>query len=279
MLNQKVCVIGDNCVDIYPKSGKSYVGGNGINSAIALKRNGMDAGYVGVIGNDEEGELVIAALEKEDIDCSRVAKLNKKTAWTKIELNKGNRVFVDESLGVQYKFDLFEEDYVYLRNFSWAHHTIFSNRPTAVFGGIESYYEKVENQIQKLHRNQVRVSVDFSEQFDRKLLTSLKNRVDLGFFSRPELSRSELKEEFEKLYGYGFSVVVITMGARGSASFAGRGIITQPAIPTKVVDSLGVGDAFIGAFLSQWVREKTIKVTLEFAANYAANTCLINGAF
>jgi len=279
MLNQKVCVIGDNCVDIYPKSGKSYVGGNGINSAIALKRNGIDVGYVGVVGNDEEGELVIAALEKEDIGCSRVVKLKKKTAWTKIELNKGDRVFVDESLGVQHKFDLFEEDYDYLRNFAWAHHTIFSNWPTAVSDGIESYYEKIKNQIQKLYINQVRLSVDFSEQFDRKLLTSLKNRVDLGFFSRPKLSRSELKEEFEKLYGYGFSVVVITMGARGSAAFYGRDIIYQPAIPTKMIDTLGVGDAFIGAFLSQWVRGETIKVTLEFAAGYAASTCLINGAF
>ena len=279
MLNQKVCVIGDNCVDIYPKSGKSYVGGNGINSAIALKRNGIDAGYVGVVGNDEEGELVIAALEKEDIGCSRVVKLKKKTAWTKIELNKGDRVFVDESLGVQHKFDLFEEDYDYLRNFAWAHHTIFSNWPTAVSDGIESYYEKIKNQIQKLYINQVRLSVDFSEQFDRKLLTSLKNRVDLGFFSRPKLSRSELKEEFEKLYGYGFSVVVITMGARGSAAFYGRDIIYQPAIPTKMIDTLGVGDAFIGAFLLQWVRGETIKVTLEFAAGYAASTCLINGAF
>jgi len=278
-MNQKVCVIGDNSIDIYPKSGKKYVGGNGINSAIALKRNGIDTGYVGVIGNDEEGKLVIAALEKEDIDCSRVSKLNKKTAWTKIELNKGDRVFVDESLGVQHKFDLFEEDYVYLRNFALVHHTIFSNWPTAVSDGIESYYEKVENQVQRLHRNRVRVSIDFSEQFDGKLLTSLKNLVDLGFFSRPELSRSELKEEFKKLYGYGFSVVVITMGARGSAAFFGRDIITQPAIPTKVVDALGVGDAFIGAFLSQWVRKKTIKVALKFAANYAANTCLINGAF
>ena len=279
MLNQKVCVIGDNCVDIYPKLGKSYVGGNGINSAIALKRNGIDVGYVGVVGNDEEGELVIAALEKEDIGCSRVVKLKKKTAWTKIELNKGDRVFVDESLGVQHKFDLFEEDYDYLRNFAWAHHTIFSNWPTAVSDGIESYYEKSKNQIQKLYINQVRLSLDFSEQFDRKLLTSLKNRVDLGFFSRPKLSRSELKEEFEKLYGYGFSVVVITMGARGSAAFYGRDIIYQPAIPTKMIDTLGVGDAFIGAFLSQWVRGETIKVTLEFAAGYAASTCLINGAF
>ena len=278
-MNQKVCVIGDNSIDIYPKSGKKYVGGNGINSAIALKRNGIDTGYVGVIGNDEEGKLVIAALEKEDIDCSRVSKLNKKTAWTKIELNKGDRVFVDESLGVQHKFDLFEEDYVYLRNFALVHHTIFSNWPTAVSDGIESYYEKVENQVQRLHRNRVRVSIDFSEQFDGKLLTSLKNLVDLGFFSRPELSRSELKEEFKKLYGFGFSVVVITMGARGSAAFFGRDIITQPAIPTKVVDALGVADPFIGAFLSQWVRKKTIKVALKFAANYAANTCLINGAF
>ena len=276
---KKVCVIGDNCVDIYHKSGKSSVGGNGINSAIALKRNGIDAGYVGIIGNDEEGELILTTLKKEDIDCSRVAKLNKKTAWTKIELNKSNRVFVDESLGVQNKFDLFEEDYVYLRNFDWTHHTIFSNWPTAVSGGIELYYEKIENQIKRLHRNQIRVSVDFSEQFDKKLLTSLKNCVDLGFFSRPELSHSELKEEFEKLYVYGLSVIVITMGAGGSASFAGREIITQPAIPTKVVDTLGAGDAFIGAFLSQWVRDKTITASLEFAANYAANTCLINSAF
>mgnify|MGYP003310164382 FL=1 len=52
MINQKVCVIGDNCIDIYPESGKTYVGGNGINSAIALKRNGIDTGYVGVIGKD-----------------------------------------------------------------------------------------------------------------------------------------------------------------------------------------------------------------------------------
>ena len=279
MLNQKVCVIGDNCVDIYHKLGTSYVGGNGINSAIALKRNGIDVGYVGVIGNDKEGELVIAALEKEDIDCSRVAKLNKKTAWTKIELEKGDRIFVDESLGAQNKFDLFEDDYVYLRNFDWVHHTIFSNWPTATSDGIESYYEKTENQIQRLYRNQVRVSVDFSEQFDKKLLSSLKNNVELGFFSRPELSRSELKEEFVKLYEYGFSVIVITMGARGSAAFSGRDLIYQSAIPIKVVDTLGVGDAFIGAFLSQWVRGKTLKVALEFAAGYAASTCLINGAF
>ena len=133
MINQKVCVIGDNCIDIYPESGKTYVGGNGINSAIALKRNGIDTGYVGIIGNDVEGKLIIAALEKENIDCSRVTKLNKKTAWTKIQFYKGDRVFVDESLGVQLKFDLFEEDYEYLSNFAFVHHTIFSNwpKPTA----------------------------------------------------------------------------------------------------------------------------------------------------
>ncbi len=279
MINQKVCVIGDNCIDIYPESGNKYVGGNGINSAIALKRNGIDTGYVGVIGNDVEGELVIAALEKENIDCSRVSKLNKKTAWTKIELYKGDRVFVNESLGVQLNFDLIEEDYDYLSNFAFVHHTIFSNWPTAVSDGIESYYEKIEKQIQRLHSNRVRVSVDFSEQFDEKLLASLKNFVDLGFFSRPELSPTELKDEFKKLYGYGFSVIVITMGAKGSAAFFGSDIITQHAIPTKVIDTLGVGDAFIGAFLSQWARKKKIKLALNFAANYAANTCLINGAF
>ena len=112
MVNQKVCVIGDNCVGIYPDSGNSYVEGNGINSAIALKRNGIDTGYIGVIGNDEESKLIITDLEKEEVDYLRVFKQKKPNSLDKNRIKKSDRIFIDESLGVQHFLNLFEEDYV-----------------------------------------------------------------------------------------------------------------------------------------------------------------------
>ena len=50
MLNQKVCVIGDNCVDIYPKSGESYVGEMELT---ALSRSNETALMLGMLGSLE----------------------------------------------------------------------------------------------------------------------------------------------------------------------------------------------------------------------------------
>ena len=50
MLNQKVCVIGDNSVDIYPKSGKSNVGEMELT---ALSRSNETALMLGMLGSLE----------------------------------------------------------------------------------------------------------------------------------------------------------------------------------------------------------------------------------
>jgi len=148
----KVCIIGDNCVDVYPETGKSYVGGNGINNAVAVKRNGIDTSYVGVIGNDKEGELVISTLKKENIDNCRVTTLKGLTAWTEVKNVNGDRVFVNESIGIQSNFDLNDADYQFAVSHDWVHHTVFSNWPTAFNGAIENYYQKMEEQIKKLKK-------------------------------------------------------------------------------------------------------------------------------
>ena len=68
----KICIVGDNCVDLYPVQTKKFVGGNGVNTAVAVQRNGIHCGYLGIVGNDEDGKLIIETLQKEKIDCQRL---------------------------------------------------------------------------------------------------------------------------------------------------------------------------------------------------------------
>ena len=112
----KICIVGDNCVDLYPVQTKKFVGGNGVNTAVAVQRNGIHCGYLGIVG-----------LQKEKIDCQRLRQSEGKTAWTIVYLEDGERIFIEDSLEVQMDFELEEKDDQYLKQYDWVHHTIFSN--------------------------------------------------------------------------------------------------------------------------------------------------------
>jgi ribokinase len=54
----------------------------------------------------------------------------------------------------------------------------------------------------------------------------------------------------ETFLGWGVPVVALRMGARGSLVATAEGAVhTIPAVPTKVVDTTGAGDAYCGGFL------------------------------
>ena len=76
----KICIVGDNCIDLYPVQTKKFVGGNGVNTAVAVQRNGIHCGYLGIVSNDEDGKLIIETLQKEKTDCQRLRQFTGKTA-------------------------------------------------------------------------------------------------------------------------------------------------------------------------------------------------------
>jgi len=70
--------------------------------------------------------------------------------------------------------------------------------------------------------------------------------------------------------------VVITQGANATVVFTNQTMKTYPVPPlepSKIVDSNGAGDAFVGGFLSQLVRGASIDRCIE-AGHYASRTIL-----
>jgi fructoselysine 6-kinase len=89
-------------------------------------------------------------------------------------------------------------------------------------------------------------------------------------------------------FGRGCSLAVATRGPDGAILFDGQSWFRQASRPVTPTDTLGAGDAFISGFLVSYVGDKDdtgvqqaslIEHSLEKAASFAADICLVNGAF
>ncbi len=84
------------------------------------------------------------------------------------------------------------------------------------------------------------------------------------------------------------AVALVTLGADGSLVVTGDAVVEVPAPRVEVVDTIGAGDAFMGAFLARWraqglgrdelTRRHEVAEAAGFAARVAAITCSRAGA-
>lgn len=87
----------------------------------------------------------------------------------------------------------------------------------------------------------------------------------------------------------GGAVALVTLGSQGALIVPGdEDVVAVEAAPVEVVDTIGAGDAFVGAFLAHWRsrglgraelgrREELVEAT-RFACRVAALTCARSGA-
>lgn len=70
----RIITVGDNCMDVYQASGKAYPGGNPVNVAVYLTGMGAKTAYLGWVGTDIYGEIMIQAIQDKGVDTSRISK-------------------------------------------------------------------------------------------------------------------------------------------------------------------------------------------------------------
>jgi fructokinase len=83
-------------------------------------------------------------------------------------------------------------------------------------------------------------------------------------------------------------VVLVTRGGEGTTVVAVERAVQISARPARVIDTIGAGDAFGGAWLGAWVAEglgvadlrrlNAVVSAAEFAASVASRTCECAGA-
>lgn len=258
--------LGDNCVDYYlPPLNLSLAGGNAVNTAVAMQRAGLPTAYAGFIGEDEEGQFILANLRQQGVDVSHVRTIPGLTGKTHIRLTaQGERQFLFEHLGPVFPLPLDEELLAFAIQHSLVH--------TTVNGGAQAYLPELKKKSGML------ISMDYGDHYTPDFFDQTISSVDLAFFSLPFDYPASASEFARQMYQPHLKLVVVTMGKSGSLVCDGSFYYT-PAIPVEVVDSLGAGDAYIGTYLANWLMGKGIPASMEHASQAAAMVCSHLGAW
>ena len=95
------------------------------------------------------------------------------------------------------------------------------------------------------------------------------------------MTEESAKDLLQNAVNRGSRLAIATRGAQDAILFDGQSWYRQTPQPVKPIDTLGAGDGFITGFLVAYVTDPAapIETALEKAAAYAAEICLIQGAF
>lgn len=266
----RLVAIGDNVVDYYQDQGLIYPGGNALNVAVAAKRNGAEScAYIGILGDDRAAAHVFDCMRREDIDTSRIRRAYGPNGEARVTLNEErDRIFMgtnrNERIASLLQLKLTEDDISYIGGYDLIHASVNSD---------------IEHELEGL--SQLPVAFDFStpKRWNELYLKQVCPHIDYAFFSGSELTLAEIGDLIACVHGYGVKVIGVTRGSE-AAHFSAEGVrFEQVPLAANVIDTMGAGDSFIGAFLSAYHGKWKMEEALRKAARSAARTCENYGAF
>ena len=266
----KILGIGDNVFDYYRWRHELYPGGNSVNVPVLARRfDGSEAGYIGILGDDRFGQAYLEALKEEGVDVSRVRILHAESACNYIELDEaGDRSFVGNNG---------EENAFFLTALNFTHADF---RLMEQYDLIHSSIHSFLDQWHPMFARRAPLSLDFSGEYNRVNIAKLCPLLRFAFFSGGNKSEEEVRAIAASAVDASAKTAVVTMGVRGSYILEEGKEHRQQAFQADVLDALGAGDAYIGAFLAQYHKNGgDIADAAEEASRFAALCCGHYGAF
>lgn len=248
-------------MDKYVNLEMMFPGGNEVNVASLMSRHGTRSSYLGWLGNDLYGALLLGALEEEGVDTSHCYVKDDVTTFTEIYLDDGERRFGKTRPGASTRSKLTADDLEFILGHDLLH---------------TSYYSRMEEFISKSD-DELLISFDFTELADEKYLSDYLKFVDIAIL--PLEGDRNIEPDMKKYHDMGAEIILATLGSRGAYAYDGR-LHFQPAVVAdSIVDSLGAGDSFIARFLSEYLTGTSTEDAMALATESAFETCQHLGAF
>lgn len=90
--------------------------------------------------------------------------------------------------------------------------------------------------------------------------------------------RGEIEDSLIELSRMGPRIVVVTLGREGSIGLEGDKLVHQPALHTKIVDTTGAGDVYLGGYCYGLLQEWPLERCMQIASAAAGISCRALGA-
>ncbi|MDX1357755.1 MAG: carbohydrate kinase [Clostridia bacterium] len=261
----KICFVGEVLIDFTPAgiSDNGNIlfernpGGGPANSSVAAAVLGVPSYFMGMAGFDEFGKFLKRTFEEKNVDTSGfVYSKDTNTTLAFVQLDEtGNRSFsFYRNPGADMMFSESDIDFSIIDECDILHFSSVSmskgESRKATRKAVE--YAKSKGKIISFDPNLRELLWDSIDEA-KKIISSMISFADVLKISEEELEfvtgETDIEKATEMLFEKGIPLIFSTLGPAGCYYRHKNGSGYRKAYATKVVDTTGSGDAFVGAML------------------------------
>ena len=239
-------------------------GGPAATSTVAAARLGLDAAFIGTVGDDDAGVKILKDFQAEGVNTDAIVVRKGRTspvAYCWVDEPTGKRS-VAWTRGDTEELEEAEVNLDVLNGASVLH--MDGHNPKGALAAAKRAKE-------------LGVLVNFDAGTVRDGVAELLPYADILIaseaFARSWTSENDLKKALVKLAEYGSKVVGCTMGELGSMMYDNGKYIECPAFKISPVDTTGAGDVFHTSFAVRYLETQDLYECQRFGAAVSAIKC------
>lgn len=289
-----VVVAGEALVDLVPRADGALapaLGGGPFNTARALGRLGHRTAFIGAVSRDQFGDQLAAALADEGVLVDGGLRTGRPTSLAMAQ--------IDAHGSASYRFYFEGTSAEGLTpeialaalptNVSALHVGSLGLVLKPLADAVEAVVGRLAGKALVMVDPNVRPSIIADPAGHAARLLRVVAQSDIVKVSDGDLDvlapgRSP-QDAARDLLALGPRLVLLTLGARGAVAFGDFGACAVEAPAVKVVDTIGAGDTFSGAWLARWLElaeplsnRDAVREATEFGCRAAAWSCARQGA-
>lgn len=268
----RVVSFGEILFDVI--GGVPYLGGAPLNLAAHLRKQGAETTLISAVGNDPLGRDALGQIGKLGLDTGTIAVLDGFPTGTVT-------VLLDERKVAAYDFAMDTAyDHIPVPGFDtevdlFCFGTLAQRSPES-----RGTLARLRKMLDCLFFYDVNLRQDF---YSKEIIEESLYSADIVKLNEDEFpvlaAMFGLPDDPEELRRrFGLQMVLLTLGPEGCDLYSSGGVIHSPAVPVKVVSTVGAGDSFSAAFLYHYLTGSTLNEALTAGNLLAAKIAGQKGA-
>jgi ribokinase len=233
-----------------------HAGGKGLNQAVASARMGARTAFIGCVGNDSAGIMLRDLLDAEGIDTSQLATVDAPTgrAFITVDALGENTIVIVAGANA----------HVGNSAITVPQSKVLLTQLEIPLDIVTHVFAQAQNAITVLNPAPA-----------AQLSTELLSLCDVAV---PNETESAALGGTQFLLGAGVATIVTTLGERGAEISDETSTVAVAPYPVNAIDTVGAGDAFVGALCAELARGETIEHAARIASVAGALATTIHGA-
>jgi ribokinase len=215
-------------------------GGGGTNCAAAFSKLGLKTGFLGTLGDDENGEAILKELKKNKIKF--LGKRSSEPTGYSVVLNsreKNRTILVYKGANVDLEFKKVKAKWIY-------------------FASMIDKSLRTQVKLAKwASRNRIKAAYNPSSyviENSKKSVKAICKNCEILVLNEKEAKDLVGSVDFKKLLALGPRVVCVTLGKKGNRVSDGKNEWFSKPNSIKVFERTGAGDAFASGFVAGYIR-------------------------